>query len=135
MPLGFGDRIRQALLDHASQIGRRYSAREFAEAVGMAELGEPYSPSAVTEWIKERSEPGIATFRAMASVLNKPVAWLMAVDEQPAGAELVVPDPMKDRKLTLDEGRRAVRQAEGERAEAADRAKGVVNSHKPRRRK
>ncbi len=82
--LGFGDRIRQAILDHAARLGRRYSNREFADAVAKAEGRKSYSAQAVTEWTAERSQPSIETFKAMAKVTGKSVTWLMALEEPTA---------------------------------------------------
>lgn len=80
--LGFGARIRQAVLDKASQIGRRYTTKEFAADVGNAERGrgKPYAPSMITEWVSERSEPGIAALAAMTKVTGKSLEWLTAYD-------------------------------------------------------
>lgn len=80
---GYGARIRQAILDRASQIGRQYSQAQFGRDVGQAERGKDYEPSTVGDWIAERNEPSIATFKAMAVVVERPVAWLMAVDGPP----------------------------------------------------
>ncbi len=82
--IGYGDRIRQAVLDHAARIGRRYSNREFAEDVARAEGRKAYSASAVSEWTAERSQPSIETFKAMAKVTGKSVTWLMALEEPTA---------------------------------------------------
>lgn len=73
---GFGDRIRQAIFDK----GRGYTNTQLAREVGLRERGEPYSPGAVSEWIAERNEPTIATFKAMAEATGKDAAWLMALD-------------------------------------------------------
>lgn len=132
MALGFGERIRRALLEHASQIGRRYSNREFAEDVGRAETGQPYSSSAVTEWIAERSEPGIATFKAMARILNKPVAYLMALDVPAAEPAEQPPDAREYRTLTAEQIARAERKAERERRESKERARNAGGARHPR---
>lgn len=87
-PQGFGGRIRQAVLDHASRLGRQYSLSEFGREVGQLERNREYTPSAVTEWLAERSEPSISTFRAMAKVTGKDVAWLMALDIEPSAREV-----------------------------------------------
>lgn len=73
---GFGARIRQAILDRGSQTGLRYTNRQLALDIGV-------SGSAITEWIAERSEPSIATFRAIAKATGKAPEWLMALDVEP----------------------------------------------------
>lgn len=108
MALGFGKRIKQAILDRASQIGRAYTGRELAHETGLAERGrgKPYAASMVTEWIAERSQPGLAAFHAMAKVTGKDVAWLMAIDlfsslpAEPTPAETRTP---KKRLVERDE--------------------------------
>jgi hypothetical protein len=100
--LGFGQRIRQAMLDHASQIGRRYTNAELATDVGEAERGEPYSKQLVTEWLSERSQPSIASFRAMALVTGKEPGWLMALD-LPWEPRVRAPARKLPRKPSLDE--------------------------------
>lgn len=95
---GFGDRIRRSINDRSSQIGRRYTQKQFAKDVGNAEAGRgrPYSYSAVSEWIAERNEPTLATFRAMAAVTGKSVAWLQAVDDTEVPVEQAAkPTPME----------------------------------------
>jgi len=81
--LGYGDRIRRAILDRAAHLGRRYTNVEFASDVGLAERGKPYTPAAVGEWLAERSEPSITTFRVIAKLTGKDAAWLMALDADP----------------------------------------------------
>lgn len=95
------------VLDRASQIGRRYSDREFAEDIGRVERGAPYAASTLTEWYKERNEPGLATFLAMEVVLERPgAACYLAFGCWPAegaatpgavapASKLPLPDPRK----------------------------------------
>lgn len=77
----FGPRIRKALLDHASQISRPYSDKEFGREVGKLARGKAYGGSTVGEWIAGRNEPTLAVFMAMSAVTGKPVLWLMGIDE------------------------------------------------------
>ena len=68
---GVGGRIRQLILDRASQISRRYTDREFITEVGMVERGKKYSPSALVEWTSGRNELGRQTALAMEAVLER----------------------------------------------------------------
>ena len=95
---GFGERIEQAILYHASQIGERVTLKAFGRAVGVRDRGRAYSTSAVSEWIQERSEPTIRTFRVMAAITGKPVEWLMALDTELEELPAVPPyNPAKGR--------------------------------------
>lgn len=110
---GFGARIRQAILDRASQMGQRYTNRQLARDLGV-------SDSAITEWISERSEPSIATFRAIAKATGKPVEWLMALDIEPNAVAPVVPhgEPLPRKK------RAAAKKAASDRSGRRRRASG-----------
>lgn len=92
---GFGERIEQAILFYASQKGSRVTLKAFGREVGIRDRGRGYTTSAVSEWIQERAEPGIRTFRVMAAITGRPVEWLMALDSD---LEEIVPpaDPAKD---------------------------------------
>jgi transcriptional regulator with XRE-family HTH domain len=122
---GYGARVAQAILDRASQIGERLTyARVGADVAAAEGRGKPYTSAAVSEWIQERSEPTIRTFRALAKVLDKPVEWLMALDapfvtraeadtKTPAPREAGViqygaaPDPRPKRKRARGDGKRS----------------------------
>jgi hypothetical protein len=70
---GYGQRIRQALLDYQATVVRgRYSDAQFAHDVGIAERGKPYGRSSVTDWVAERTEPSRTTWIAMELVLKQP---------------------------------------------------------------
>lgn len=83
---GFGNRIKQAVLEHAAKLaregapGRTYSLAQFGRDVGMLERGKEYPSGTVGDWVAERNEPTITTFRAMAQVLGRETGWLMALD-------------------------------------------------------
>jgi transcriptional regulator with XRE-family HTH domain len=82
---GYGQRIKQAILDLSASRGAEVTYGEVGRAVAVAEgRPKPYSSSAVSEWIQERSEPTIRAFRAMEAVFGKGAAWLMALDATPA---------------------------------------------------
>lgn len=78
--LGFGERIRQLLLDYGSQIGERVTLARFGEEVAAAEeprRAKPYGAQAVSEWIQERAQPSIRAFLAMEAVTGESPEYLM----------------------------------------------------------
>lgn len=80
-------RVRRAWHRWASQNSEVVTYEDFAAAIAAAEeRGSPYSPSAVSEWIAERSEPKARTYRAMARITGFREAWLMS-GEMPERSE------------------------------------------------
>lgn len=76
---GYGARIQQAILDHASHLGRPYRPAEFARDVGLAEVSpegkkrnKEYGRSTLADWLAERNQPSLETFAAMEFVLERP---------------------------------------------------------------
>lgn len=78
---GFGQRIRQALLDYASQIGERVPQSRIAAMLAEEEGRGSYSAALITEWINERSTPQLRAIEALARVIGKPAGWLAFGDD------------------------------------------------------
>lgn len=77
---GYGKRIRRALRVWASQFEQATYAdfgRRVAEIEKRDPAKGPYTTSAVSEWLQDRSEPKIATFRAIEVLTGFRAAWLM----------------------------------------------------------
>lgn len=73
----FAGRLRRAILSYESQIGRRVPYRELAGLIAKQEgRAKPYATATVSEWVQGRSEPGLTTLRAIATVLRVDVALL-----------------------------------------------------------
>ena len=77
-----GPRIRRAFDFWKSQSGPTRKLEDFGVAVARAEGREdgPYAASTVSDWIHERSEPRIATLRAIARVSGVSEVWLILGD-------------------------------------------------------
>lgn len=74
---GFGNRVRRAWHRWASQSSEPVTYADFGAALALEEQrSEPYSTSAISEWIAERSEPKARTYRAMAKLSGFRSAWL-----------------------------------------------------------
>jgi hypothetical protein len=78
--VGYGKRIRRALRVWASQF-ETATYEEFGQRVAAIEGRDPakgpYRTSAVSEWLQNRSEPSIATFKAIEALTGFRAAWLM----------------------------------------------------------
>lgn len=100
---GFGARIRRAWHLWASQNESQVTYADFGAALAREEgREEPYSTSAISEWIAERSEPKARTYRAMARLSGFRVEWLMEgtppeIDEGGGNASVVKPHDPKPR--------------------------------------
>lgn len=74
---GYGPRIEQAILDLQSQIGRRLNQDQVGEIVaGVLRRPESFTASTVNGWIKERSEPTLSVFLALAALSGRQAAWI-----------------------------------------------------------
>lgn len=73
-----GGRIEKLILDLAAKRGGRVTLADFGRMVGDAEVGrgEPYSKSAVSEWIQNRAEPSLAAIKAMEKVTGRDRLWI-----------------------------------------------------------
>lgn len=76
---GFGRRVRRAWHLWASRSDEAVTYADFGAALAKEEkrVEGPYSTSAISEWIAERSEPRISTFRAMATISGFRTSFLM----------------------------------------------------------
>lgn len=75
---GWGARIQDTMLHLAAARRRRIGLEEFGELVAEEEGREaPYTKGAVSGWTKEKYEPGIATFEAMARLVGCDPWWIV----------------------------------------------------------
>lgn len=102
---GYGKRIRRALRVWASQF-ETATYEEFGQRVAEIEKRDPakgpYTSSAVSEWIQDRSEPKIATFKAIQKLTGFRASWLM-LGELPERVDEAAA-PKRERTETVDEG-------------------------------
>lgn len=104
MPLpGQGKRIQQLILELAAALGKRVTLEDYGTYVGKAESGrgKPWSKGAVSEWIQDRNEPGVATFVAMAAVSRKHTpqkrsfTWIVLGTDEEDNVEVLPAVPAK----------------------------------------
>lgn len=83
-PQRFGDRLRKAILDYQSQIGRKVGYAELGVAIAKHERRKSaYTASAVSEWISGRSNPGPETIAAIALTLGVTTDSLLIPSDVP----------------------------------------------------
>lgn len=84
---GFAARFGRAILRYQSQIGSRVTYEDLAARISEAEGRTPaYAKSAVSEWVQGRSEPRLATIKAIADALGVSASWLAFGDVTQAAA-------------------------------------------------
>jgi len=99
---GFGQRIKQALLDYASQIGERVPQSRVAAMLAEEEGVGSYSGALITEWVNERSTPQLRAIEALARIVGKPAGWLAFGDDAMTTTAPKKPAPERPATLPLE---------------------------------
>ena len=95
MPMGWGDRIAEAVLHYSAAVHRRVSLEEFGALLAHREGREKsYGKATVSAWIKEKNEPGLKTFDAMAALVRCDPWWIVWGVGQPP-ANVLLPETTK----------------------------------------
>lgn len=113
----FGDRLRKAILDYQSQIGRKVGYAELGALFAKRERRKtPYTASAVSEWVSGRSNPGPEAITAIALTLGVTTDSLLMPTNVPRSENGNV--PRDDRADEREELKREIAAEAAERSEA-----------------
>jgi hypothetical protein len=131
-----GKRLYQIRLSYGDGTRTPEPLQAFAARV-TKQTGERYHAATISLLERMEQEWRYSDFNALSRMdkQQRGAPWLAYGIEQPNldVSELEVPDPRKDRKLTMQEIARAGRQAELERSEQARKARGGRGPAKRRR--